>query len=431
MLFSTNLLKRYISLDVAPEHLMSTMTLHACEVEHVEQRVLPELLVIGYVEAVHKHPNADSLTICQLDCGSHGHYQICTAADNIAANMFVPVALPGCYLPAIDLTIAERTMRGEVSNGMICAKVELGIDEDAHEHGIWILDEDFADLTRTDCGKSLAMQWERLNNTILDVDNKTINNRPDLTGMLGMAIEMKAIFSQLAKRGEGNYIRQQNITHELTQHSPARVMELLAHANTPTQQFQVQTDNCRVYSLIELDAIQVRRSPFFDRLALIDSGLTPKNNWVDFSNLFMTMVGQPIHMFDASKIVGTIVVRQAHNGESFVDLNGTAHELQAQDIVIADDEGVLALAGVIGGLRSAVTDETKRIVVEIAHFDPVATRRTSMRVGVRSDAVMRFEKTISPLLSFTAVSVFLDMLTQYKPMLGDYAIVGLANYCDA
>lgn len=338
MLFSTNLLKRYISLDVEPDHLMSTMTLHACEVEHVEQRVLPELLVIGYVEAVQKHPNADSLTVCQLDCGSHGHYQICTAADNIAANMFVPVALPGCYLPAIDLTIAERTMRGEASNGMICAKVELGIDEDAHEHGIWILDEDFADLTRADCGMALATQWGRLNNMILDVDNKTINNRPDLTGMLGMAIEMRAIFSQLAKRNEGNHIKQQNITHELTQHSPARMMELLAHANTPVQQFQVQTDNCRVYSIVELDAIQVRRSPFFDRLALIDSGLTPKNNWVDFSNLFMTMMGQPIHMFDAQKIVGSIVVRQAHNGESFVDLNGTEHTLQDQDIVIADDE---------------------------------------------------------------------------------------------
>lgn len=105
MLFSSNLLKRYISLDIEPQELMSNMTLHACEVEHVEVRALPELVVIGYVTETKKHPNADSLTICQLDCGSHGSYQICTAADNIVANIFVPVALPGCYLPAIDLTI--------------------------------------------------------------------------------------------------------------------------------------------------------------------------------------------------------------------------------------------------------------------------------------------------------------------------------------
>lgn len=94
MLFSTNVLKRYISLDVEPKHLMSTMTLHACEVEHVEQRVIPELVVIGYVTSTAKHPNADTLTICQLDCGSRGTYQICTAADNIRADIFVPVALP-------------------------------------------------------------------------------------------------------------------------------------------------------------------------------------------------------------------------------------------------------------------------------------------------------------------------------------------------
>ena len=111
MLFSTNLLKRYISLDIEAKELMSTMTLHACELEQIEQRILPDLVVIGYVTETLKHPNADTLTICQLDCGTHGIYQICTAADNIASDMYVPVALPGCYLPAIDLTIGARQMR--------------------------------------------------------------------------------------------------------------------------------------------------------------------------------------------------------------------------------------------------------------------------------------------------------------------------------
>lgn len=427
MLFSSNLLKKYISLDIEPQSLMSNMTLHACEVEHVEVRVLPELVVIGYVTETKKHPNADSLTICKLDCGSHGTYQICTAADNIVANIFVPVALPGCYLPAIDLTIGARQMRGEDSNGMICAKVELGINEDADQHGIWILDEDFSDLNSADLWVSLSKKYEWLNNTLLDVDNKTINNRPDLTGLLGMAIEMRAIFTNLAQRGENNVIKQQNIAHELSEHYPGRVLELLSHAQSPRQQVEVKTDWCSVYSLLQLDAITVRRSLFYDRLSLIDSGLQSKNNWVDFSNLFMTIVGQPIHIFDADKIKGTIVVRNASDGEHFVDLFGASHSLVAQDIVIADESGVIALAGVIGGASTAVSDSTTNIVIEMAHFDPVATRRTSMRIGVRTDAVMRFEKTISPLLSLTSLSLILDVLKQYAPMLGEYTIVGATS----
>lgn len=111
MLFSTNLLKKYISLNIEPKELMSMMTLHACEIEHVDVRKIPDLVVIGYVTETRKHPNADTLTICQLDCGTHGMFQICTAADNIVPNITVPVALPGCYLPAIDLTIGARQMR--------------------------------------------------------------------------------------------------------------------------------------------------------------------------------------------------------------------------------------------------------------------------------------------------------------------------------
>ena len=136
----------------------------------------------------------------------------------------------------------------------------------------------------------------------------------------------------------------------------------------------------------------------------------------------MTIVGQPIHIFDADKIKGTIVVRNASDGEHFVDLFGASHSLVAQDIVIADESGVIALAGVIGGASTAVSDSTTNIVIEMAHFDPVATRRTSMRIGVRTDAVMRFEKTISPLLSLTSLSLILDVLKQYAPMLGEYTI---------
>ena len=427
MLFSTNLLKKYISLDIEPKKLMSTMTLHACEIEHVDVRNIPELVVIWYVTETKKHPNADTLTICQLDCWSHGMYQICTAADNIVSNIYVPVALPWCYLPSIDLTIWARQMRGEDSNGMICAKIELGINEDADQHGIWIMDEDFFDLIKEDIWQSITVKHPRLNNMMLDVDNKTINNRPDLTWLLGMAIEMRAIFRN---NNDVDVIKHENITYVLDEHNPARTIELLSHATSCNQKFEIKTDKCSVYSLLHLTNITVKETPFYDRLSLIDSGLSSKNNWVDFSNLFMTITWQPIHCFNADKINGSINIRQALDWEEFVDLNWVKHILVQQDIVIADNNWVIALAGVIWWLSTAISNDTKNIVIEIAHFDPVAVRRTSMRIWVRTDAVMRFEKTISPLLSLTSLSLILDVLKHYTLMLGDYRIAGMSSLMD-
>lgn len=207
-------------------------------------------------------------------------------------------------------------------------------------------------------------------------------------------------------------------------------MELLNYAKHPRQDVRVETSLCSVYSLVQIDSVIVRNSSFYDRLSLIDSGLGTKNNWVDFTNLFATLIGQPVHAFDADTIKGTIIVRQAHDSEQFVDLFGTTHTLVSQDIVIADDGGVIALAGVVGGKTTGISDTTKNIIIEIAHFDPVAVRRTSMRIGLRTDAVMRFEKTLSPLLSLTALSMMLDILEQYKLMLGDYTLVGMSSVID-
>lgn len=300
MLFSLNLLKQYISLDRDPKLLMSDLTRSSCEVEHVTVRQIPALVVIGYVLSTVKHPNADTLTICQLDCGSHGHYQICTAADNIRADIYVPVALPGCYLPVLDMTIGSRKMRGEDSNGMICAKTELGINEDADKHGIWIMDDDFSDLDKSLLGISLAVKYSRLDNIIMDVDNKTITNRPDLTGLLGMAIELNARYT--AESDLAHHLKQTNISHVLSDHGPTQAMQLLSHATPSTRKITIQTDKVRAYMTIDLHGIQVRPSDFLTRLALIDSGQSSKNNRVDFSNLFMTTTSQPVHFFDAETI---------------------------------------------------------------------------------------------------------------------------------
>lgn len=159
MYYSLNLLKQFIAIDDTPQQIAAYLTQKSCEIEHVQARTIPADVVIGKVTAMSQHPNADKLKVCQVNCGSKGSYQICTAAENVLTDSYVPVALPGCYLPGIDLKIEARKMRGEDSNGMICSKNELGILEDTEEKRIWNLQTKtdnerqttFDDIVDADC----------------------------------------------------------------------------------------------------------------------------------------------------------------------------------------------------------------------------------------------------------------------------------------
>lgn len=181
MRYSLSLLKKYIGVQDTAENIARHLTLKTCEIEEIIERNLPREIVIGKVLEVKQHSNADKLKVCQIDCGKAGKFQICTGGENIVDNVYVPVAIPGCYLPAIDLKIEPRQMRGEDSNGMICSKGEVGINEDEEMHWIWILDEDLSDLSDADIGTPLGEKYPWMNNAVLDVDNKTVTHRPDLT----------------------------------------------------------------------------------------------------------------------------------------------------------------------------------------------------------------------------------------------------------
>lgn len=181
MRYSLSLLKKYIGVQDTAENIARQLTLKTCEIEEIIERNLPKEIVIGKVLEVKQHENADKLKVCQIDCGKAGKFQICTGGENIIANVYVAVAIPGCYLPAIDLKIEPRKMRGEDSNGMICSKGEIGIIEDEDKHRIRIMNEDMTDLSDADIGVSLGDKYPRMNNAILDVDNKTVTHRPDLT----------------------------------------------------------------------------------------------------------------------------------------------------------------------------------------------------------------------------------------------------------
>lgn len=336
--------------------------------------------------------------------------------------MFVPTAIPGCYLPAIDLKIEPRKLRGEDSNGMICSKGELGINEDEDKHWIWIMDEDLHDLSDTDIGTPVGDKYPRMNNAVLDVDNKTITHRPDLTGHFGLAWEMQAIYA-LQDNIKTTFTKLSHRQHTL---DTTNMLDTLENATQGPLKVEVDTPDCQSYIAVQYTNVSVQPSSLYTRLAVQDIGQNPRNNRVDFSNLFMLTTGQPIHIFDADTIKGKIVVRNAKKGEKFTDLKDGEHILNEGDIVIADKEKVLALAGVIGGKSSAVTDETKNIVVEIAHFDPVAVRKTGTRLGLRTDAELRFEKHINPLFSLYAFIFFLEEIEFFKADLGEFTLGGIS-----
>ena len=413
MKYHSWLLQKYVSLPVDAHVFANDLTLKTCEVEDIIQRKIPEKVVIWKATSVEKHPDADKLSVCQVDCGSVWSYQILTGWENIVANMYIAVAIPGCYLPLIDLQIEARKMRWLDSNGMICSKWELGVNEDEDKHWIWLLDHDFDDLSDSDLGMPLAKKYPRLESFVLDVDNKTITHRPDLTWHFGLAVEARTLYPDAMGTIDG-WMR------DFSDHT--FIDAILHQSEKSNLKIQSQTDKLLCYTLIELSQVSVKQSSFFTRLQLLDLWHTPKNNRVDFSNLFMYLTGQPIHFFDADTIVGDITVRQAKDGEHFVDLADGEHTLNSHDIVIADDEKILALAWVIGGKSSAVSDMTKNIVVEIANFDPVQVRKTWTRLGLRTDAELRFEKYINPVRSLCTAALFRDFLQYFAKDLGDCTV---------
>ena len=199
-------------------------------------------------------------------------------------------------------------------------------------------------------------------------------------------------------------------------------MQILGNSTKPERKVIGESDGLNSYLLLHLKNIEVHQASFFTRLQMLDLWSNPISNRVDFSNLFMNISGQPIHFFDAEKVDGDVIVRNAKDGEKFTDLFETQHILKATDVVITDKKKILALAGVVWGIESWITENTKNILVEIANFDPVAVRKTWTRLWLRTDAELRFEKNINPRYTLFCLILFLDELNYYKKDLGKFDI---------
>lgn len=390
-------------------------SIHTAEIDGIEEHFLDKV-VVGKVISCEKHPDSKKLSIVEVAIGNGEKTTILTWAANISEATYVPVALVGAVLPG-DFTIGERMMAGMMSRGMICSDDELGLATERAE-GIMVLEhtwkseelenmigKSFFDLALPFVGISWAPYEFTLRDTTFEIDNKFITNRPDLFSVYGNAREWHTVFGA----DFHPYLEQE-----------ASIADMGSRF-----QLDIQTEKCFAYNAWKMENISVRKSPWWMSLMMERAWLNVKMDIVDITNCIMTEVGQPMHAFDADKISWWITVRMAKAGEKLLALNGVEYALHEEDMVIADQNGPVALAGVIWGMDSAVSLETKNIIWESACFDPISVRLTAQRHGIRTDASTRYEKSLDPLLTKKALIRVVD----YMKFLGkDTTISASASY---
>jgi len=391
MYISYNWLKDFIKIPakLSPAEIASELTSHTVEVEgFTNQAEQLANVVVGKVLDVQKHPNADRLRLVVVDVKTKQLNIVC-GASNIAVGQLVPVALVGAKLPN-GLEIKESVIRGEKSDGMVCAEDELGLGKN-HE-GILVLED------RAKIGEPLS-KYLKVDDIIFEVDNKSLSNRPDLLNHYGLARELGAIFSWPLK----SYEKFLN-----------RKVEFL---NSKEDKFFVKVEDvelCPRYSAVKIKNIEVKESPEWLKTRLVAIGQRPINNIVDLTNCIMFEIGQPLHAFAADNIK-KIVVRRANKQEILETLDEKDRILTNDDLVITDGTKVLAIAGVMGGKQSGVVAETKELILESANFSARAVRKTSQRLGLRTEASLRFEKSLDPVLTEEALFRFLYLLKEICP----------------
>ena len=373
MRVSLNWLKELVDIDMSPEELGRVLTIAGFELEElIDLRANADGVVVGKVLERSQHPNADKLSVCQVDVGADEPLNIVCGASNVRADIFVPVATVGTFLPAINLKLKPMKVRGEPSAGMICSLTELGLEKESD--GIHIFDLD--NLKPGDDVRPLL----GLNDVILDL--ATTANRADALSMVGVAREVAALTGAEVKLPEVN---EQNI---------ATNSSLTIDIQDPAA--------CLAYIGTVIEGVKVAPSPDWLKWRLEAAGTRPINNVVDITNYILLEWGQPLHAFDCEKlqqVAGsndlTIGVRFAQQKEKLKTLDEQERNLTTQNLLITANDQPVALGGVMGGEETEVSDETTNIVLEAALFDPVAIRRSSRAQSMRSEASTRYERGVN------------------------------------
>lgn len=414
MLISKNWLLQFTTIPeyITPEKLGHDLTMRVVEVEDIiyESRFLDNIFV-GRVVTVEKHPNADKLNICSVDFGQKDLVQVVCGGSNLTKGMLCVFGALGARVRLHgegDLIELKRVKIKDIEScGMICSSDEIGLgDMFPKNNEKEILD--FSDL-KFEVGTSLA-EALGLDDVVYSIDNKSITHRPDLWGHYGIAREVSALYGGEFK----NYLTSNyNINDE----------DLYVSGSEWKLDISVEdTKACPRYMGLVLSGIEIGESPTWLKKRLMSVGVKSINNVVDVTNFVMLELGQPMHAFDADYISDpddvkriSISVRKAHNEESFVSLDEKEYELTAEDLVIAIDNRVIALAGVKGSNNSGVSCSTNTIILESANFDAVTVRRTATRHGLRTDASARYEKMLDPTMCELAMRRAVKLLQEVCP----------------
>ena len=389
MKISYNWLKKFINLELSPEETAEKLTLIGLEVEEVSTHgSLLEGVVVGEVLEVKEHPNADRLYVCQVDTGEET-VQIVCGADNVAAGQKVPVATVGTTLPVETengkpFTIRKAKLRGEESRGMICAEDELKLGDD--HSGIMVLDD------KHKAGTPLQEAIELYQDSIIDIE--ITPNRPDATCHLGVARDLAAALDlQLCKPFSTEF------------GDAAPLSEIDIEIESP--------EKCHRYVGKMVKDITIDDSPRWLQNQLMAIGVRPVNNVVDITNYVMFELGQPLHAFDADTIRDDkIVVKDFDHEVEFETLDHIKRDCSPGTLFICDGSGPVAIAGVMGGVDSEVSDNTRNVLIESAWFDPASIRKTAKEQMLQSDASYRFERGVDPQLQRIAAERTADLIAE-------------------
>ncbi|MDD2353864.1 MAG: phenylalanine--tRNA ligase subunit beta [Patescibacteria group bacterium] len=397
MYISYNWLQDYIKLS--PKHdyneVANKLTYHTVEVEATKnQKDIFSKVVVGKVLEVSKHPNADKLSLVSVDIKERILKIVC-GAPNVASGQMVPVALDGAILPG-DFEIKTSKIRGELSEGMICAEDELGL---GFEHsGIMVLNE------KAKVGEDFS-DYLKMDDVILEIDNKSLSNRPDLLNHYGIARELSVLLNATLKPLDKIVNGKNEIKFNEKDKFKVEVLDKEA---------------CPRYMAIKIDNIKIGPSPDWLKERLVAINQRPVNNIVDIANYVMFELGQPLHTFDAA-YVDKIEVRKALNNEKVETIDKKERQLCSDDLVITNGEKIIAIAGVMGSAESQISDKSTALVLESANFSAGVVRKTAQRLSLRSEASLRYEKSLDPNLTEVALRRFVALLNEVCP---DAKIIG-------
>ena len=398
MKVSLNWIKKYVDLpkDITNEQIMKDLTIRTVEVEDmVNTGDKFKDIVVGKIIEVNPHPNADLLKVCLVDIGEDEYKQIVCGGENLYPNELVVISKPGAMVywhGEGDLVeIKETKMRGVSSYGMICGATEVYLSELFPPKN----EKEIVDLTGLDVkpGENISDALN-LGDTILEIDNKSLSNRPDLWGHYGIARELSVIYNV-----------------------PLKELEINKPNGLPEYKVSIEEkDKCKRYAAVKIEGVIAKESPSWMKTLITNAGMRPINAIVDITNYVMMAIGQPTHAFDSTHVKGEkIVVRNARENEKLLLLDNNELDLTTDDLVICDESSPLALAGIRGGKEDSILPETTSVILEVANFSAEAIRKTGKRFAEKTDASIRYEKGIDTQRVDLGISLALELFKEIFP----------------